>query len=109
MFHEVLPAQKSLQLLDYFRRQCRPTSPGTRNNIDSYKIVLNRLMTCGAVIRPLSGCGCECEGPEKYVVQEYSSIFILSQDKHQMVFNIEIGGEGNSKRGQRKMVDIEME
>jgi hypothetical protein len=40
---------------------------------------------------------------------EYSSIFIVSRDKHQMVFNIEIGGEGNSKRGQKKMTEIEME
>jgi hypothetical protein len=32
----------------------------------------------------------------------------VAQDKHQMVFNIEIGGEGNSKRGHKRMTDIEM-
>jgi hypothetical protein len=33
----------------------------------------------------------------------------VSQDKHQMVLNIEIGGEGNSERGKRRMTDIDME
>jgi len=32
----------------------------------------------------------------------------VSQEKHQMVFNIETGGKGNSKRGSSRMTDIDM-